>query len=87
MRFLDKDFAYTPGILHDIGKVALAATMPEAYARVVDRDGKSGAKPGGLLRSGRELCGVDHCKAERLLLAAWDLPPALIHVVGCHHDQ
>jgi hypothetical protein len=66
MGFLDKDFAYTPGILHDIGKVALAATMPEAYARVADRDRKSGAKPGGLLRSGRELCGVDHCNAGRL---------------------
>jgi hypothetical protein len=32
--FLDKDFPYTARILHEIGKVALTATMPEAYARV-----------------------------------------------------
>ncbi|MFZ0796511.1 MAG: HDOD domain-containing protein, partial [Terriglobales bacterium] len=35
--FLDNDFAHTAGILHDIGRVALAMAMPEPYARVVER--------------------------------------------------
>ena len=89
--FLDKDFAYTAGIFHDIGKVALATTMPKAYTRVVDRNSElvreSVVQPADLLASERELCGIDHCEAGRLLLAAWDLPPALINVVACHHEQ
>ena len=35
--FLDNDFAYTAGIMHDIGRVALGTFMPEAYARVLYR--------------------------------------------------
>src|SRR5271157_348771 len=31
----DKDVAYTAGIMHDIGRIALATTMPLSYARVV----------------------------------------------------
>ncbi len=91
LSFLDKDFAYTAGILHDIGKVALATTMPKAYTRAIDRIAdqvrESGSQPADLLGSERELCGIDHCEAGRLLLAAWDLPPALINVVACHHEH
>lgn len=34
---LDGDFAYTAGILHDIGRVALATFMTDAYASVIKR--------------------------------------------------
>jgi putative nucleotidyltransferase with HDIG domain len=82
-RFMDKDFAYTAGILHDIGKVALASVMPEAYARVIER-GADQAQD--LLQSERELCGIDHCQAGRSLVAAWNLPDAFLAITACHHD-
>jgi len=82
-RFLDKDFAYTAGILHDIGRVALVAVMPEAYARVIERGGD---QPQDLLQSERELCGIDHCQAGRSLVAAWNLPEAYLAITACHHD-
>jgi putative nucleotidyltransferase with HDIG domain len=81
--FLDKDFAYTAGVLHDIGRVALATVMPEPYARVIERGADQSQD---LLRSERELCGIDHCQAGRSLVTAWNLPEAFLGITACHHD-
>jgi len=81
--FLDKDFAYTAGILHDIGRVALATVMPGSYARVIERGADQSQD---LLQSERELCGIDHCQAGRSLVAVWNLPEAFLGVTACHHD-
>lgn len=83
-RFLDKDFAYTAGILHDIGRIALASVMPAAYARVIERGAD---QPLDVLRSERELCGIDHCQAGYSLVTAWNLPEALLAITACHHDS
>jgi len=82
-RFLDKDFAYTAGILHDIGRVALATVMPESYARVHERGAD---QPQDLLQVEQELCGIDHCQAGRSLVTAWNLPDAFLEITACHHD-
>ncbi len=82
-RFLDYEFAYTAGILHDIGRVAMAKLMPESYARVMER-GADQAQD--LLKTEYELCGIDHCQAGRSLVHAWNLPEAFLHITACHHD-
>ncbi len=82
-RFLDKDFAYTAGILHDIGRVALATVMPEAYARVVEHGAD---QPRDVLQVELEVCGIDHCAAGRSLVTAWNLPVAFLAITACHHD-
>ncbi|MFY9645496.1 MAG: HDOD domain-containing protein [Terriglobales bacterium] len=82
-RFLDNEFAYTAGILHDIGRVALAMTMPAAYSDVLHRGAE---QPQDLLLLERELCGIDHCEAGRSLVAAWNLPDAFLQVAACHHS-
>jgi len=82
-RFLDKDFAYTAGILHDIGRVAMATVMPEAYARVIERGAD---QPQDILQSELELCGIDHCQAGLSLVTAWNLPDAFLAIAACHHD-
>jgi putative nucleotidyltransferase with HDIG domain len=79
---LDKEFAYTAGILHDIGRVALASVMSEQYANVIERGAH---QPSEVLQSERELCGIDHCQAGRELVAEWDLPEAFLEITGCHH--
>ncbi len=79
----DKDFAYTAGIMHDIGRVAMAFTMPERYARVV----QTGADhPHDVLQTEWELCGIDHCQAGRALVTAWNLPGAFLEITSAHHD-
>jgi putative nucleotidyltransferase with HDIG domain len=81
--FRDKDFAYTAGILHDIGRIALATVMPGSYARVIERGAD---QPQDLLESERELCGIDHCQAGRSLVTAWNLPEEFLDITACHHD-
>ena len=83
-RFLDKDFTYTAGILHDIGRAALATSMPEAYARVVERGADH---PQDIRQNERELCGIDHCQAGRSLVTAWNLPEAFPAIAACHRDD
>src|ERR1700686_1865542 len=80
----DNDFAYTAGILHDIGRVALATVMPDSYARVVERGANQSLD---VLQSERELCGIDHCDAGRSLMIAWNLPEAFIEIAASHHDR
>ena len=81
---LDTDFAYTAGILHDIGQVALATMMPRAYAHVIERGAD---QPHDLLVVEQELCGIDHCQAGRALVIAWNLPDAFIEITACHHNS
>ncbi len=83
LSLLDKEFAYTAGILHDIGRVALVTVVPAAYARVIERGAD---QPGDLLQSERELCGIDHCEAGRSLLTAWNLPDAFLELTASHHS-
>jgi HD-like signal output (HDOD) protein len=79
----DKDFAYTAGILHDIGRVALVTLMPQSYAQVIE---SVAGQPFALLQLEREFCGIDHCQAGRSLVTAWNLPEAFLEVTSCHHD-
>ncbi len=81
--FVDNEFAYTAGILHDIGRVALATVMPAAYARVIDRGAEH---PQDVLETEQELCGINHCEAGSSLVSAWSLPEAFIEFTGRHHD-
>ncbi len=81
---LDPDFAYTAGILHDIGRVAMVATMPEAYARVVE---KAVDRPRDLLAKEREIFGVDHCEAGAAIVRAWNLPRAFLETTSEHHSD
>lgn len=79
----DKDVAYTAGIMHDIGRIALATTMPLSYARVVE----TGAdQPHDLLHAEWESCGIDHCQAGRELVTAWNLPDAFLEITSSHHE-
>ncbi len=80
---MDREFAYTAGILHDIGRIALATVMPESYARVIERGVDQSQD---VLRFEQELCGIDHCQAGRSLVAAWNLPDAFLEVTTLHHS-
>jgi putative nucleotidyltransferase with HDIG domain len=79
---LDRDLAYTAGIMHDIGRVAMVATMPEAYARVV---GKEVDRPKDLLAREREIFGIDHSEAGATIVRAWNLPEAFLETTSGHH--
>ena len=82
--FLDKDTAYTSGILHDVGRFALAVIQPKEYAALLETHCGS---PAGMLMAEQELFGWDHCETGRQLIGDWKLPPEFEEVVFDHHSE
>jgi len=81
--FMDRDVAYTSGIMHDIGRLALAVIRPKEYSLPL---GAHSGTPTSILRAERELFGWDHCEAGRQLIADWKLPPEFEAIVADHHQ-
>jgi putative nucleotidyltransferase with HDIG domain len=80
---LDKDAAYTGALIHDIGRLALAVMQPDQYNQLFQ---STKGTSEFVLQRERELFGVDHCDAGRLLTTAWNLPQLFIDVTSHHHD-
>lgn len=78
----DSGEAYTAGILHDIGRVAMIASDPSRYLRLLSR---STAQPAPLCELEQQVYGFDHAEAGRWLAARWMLPPSLQQAIGLHH--
>lgn len=81
--FMDKHAAYTAGMLHDIGRLALAVIRPTEYADLLGRHRGSGAS---ILPLETELFGCNHCEAGKSLIADWKLPSNFETIVCDHHS-
>ena len=81
--FMDKDSAYTSGVIHDIGRLALAVIRPREYAVLL---GMQSGSPASILECERELFGLDHCQAGRRLITDWKLPDDFEAIVSEHHS-
>ena len=79
---LDKDTAYTSGILHDIGRIALAVIQPKEYGALL---GTHRGSPESILEGERQLFGWDHCETGHELIATWKLPAEFDAIVSEHH--
>jgi len=75
---LHLDFAYTAGLLHAIGQLALFQNAPEEYPKLVEEARSSNAD---LLEYERRRFGVDHVELSGLILAEWGLPQGLLQAV------
>ncbi len=81
--FIDKDSAFTAGILHDVGRMGLAVIQPAAYAELLEKHRGTSET---MLEAERELFGWDHCETGRQLVGDWKLPEELEAVVSRHHE-
>lgn len=79
---IDPEEAFVAGLLHDIGKVALDAVFPKAYARVVAHNEQ---ERGDIADFERSILGADHTVAGRRLAERWNLPAHLRDVIWAHH--
>ncbi len=79
---IDKDLAYTCGILHDIGRIALAVIQPKDYAALLETHQGS---PASILERERAMFGWDHCETGQRMVAEWKLPDAIELSVFNHH--
>lgn len=82
--FMDRDIAYTAGILHDIGRLALAVVRPREY---IDLLGRHMGTPGSMLLREREMFGMDHCEIGKKLVAEWKLPEDFEPIMAGHHAE
>ncbi len=80
---MDKETAYTAGVMHDIGRLALAVIRPKEYATLLETHRGSAAS---LLLCERDMFGFDHCEAGRHLIADWKLPCDFEAIVSRHHS-
>ena len=80
---MPKDEAYTAGILHDIGRVALAVLSAKEYASLLETHIGSASS---VLQAERDLFGFDHCETGRHLIRDWKLPAQFMSIVSDHHS-
>ena len=77
-----KDRAYTGGLLHDVGRLALLACYPVEYGNliVVARENDFDE-----LECERQLFDIDHCAAGEWLGHHWNLPGDIVEAISKHH--
>lgn len=76
-----QDDAFTAGVLHGIGRLALDQYAPEVFAAAVERSRMQGAP---LTRAERELLGFSSADLGGALATHWNFPPALVEAVAGH---
>ncbi len=74
--------ARTAGLLHDLGKLALAANLPEQFLRAVALAQERG---GDASSAEQEIFGATHGEVGGGLLGIWGLPMAVVEAVALHH--
>jgi putative nucleotidyltransferase with HDIG domain len=79
---LDEESAFTAGLLHDIGRLALAAYFPQQLAVVLRRARADDLPP---YQVEAELMHVDHAELGATIIAQWRLPAALVEAIRHHH--
>lgn len=75
--------AFLCGLLHDIGKVALDATLPKSFSRVVEA---ADLLRGNIADLERTIIGLDHMVVGKRLAERWQLP-MIIRDCAWLHDQ
>jgi putative nucleotidyltransferase with HDIG domain len=80
---LNTDTAYSVGLLHDVGRLALLASYPAEYARMLDVSGEHGRD---LLGCEQDLFNIDHCQAGEWLVKEWHFPEEFAAIARRHHQ-
>jgi putative nucleotidyltransferase with HDIG domain len=81
---MNRDSAYTAGLLHNLGTLGLMSAYPDEYSRMLEVSDDFGFD---LLRTERDLFEIDHCAAGAYLAQDWDFPDELAAIMASHHDD
>ena len=74
--------AFIAALLHDVGKLALAAELPAEYASILAK--VSGEQPITTLE--REKFGTTHAEVGAYLMGLWGLPERIVAAIAFHHS-
>jgi putative nucleotidyltransferase with HDIG domain len=78
-----REDAFAAGLLHDVGRLLLAARLGADYGEIHSASRSTGV-PIHVLE--RDQLGTDHAGVGGHLLAMWGLPPVVVDAVARHHD-
>ena len=76
------DQAFTGGLLHDVGKMVLAANLPDLYRTACLMAAHQGVP---MVDAERRTFGCDHAEVGGYLLGLWGLPASIVDAVTFHH--
>lgn len=76
------DEAFVSGLLHDTGKVVMAANFPDRYAEVVRIVQAEGLEP---CEAENRIFGASHPDVGGYLLGLWGLPVPVVEAIAFHH--
>jgi HD-like signal output (HDOD) protein len=80
------EVAYMAGLLHDVGRLAMFARWPRAYAATLLRPSLPTAADDDLIAVERSSFGFDHAQAGGALLAHWGVPEAICEAAAGHRN-
>ncbi|MFT5442433.1 MAG: putative nucleotidyltransferase with HDIG domain, partial [Myxococcota bacterium] len=81
---VDADQAFTAGLLHHIGKTALANSHHAEYEQVIQRVYNEKV---GFVEVETEQFGFDHTMLGGAIAVRWNLPDSLVSVISNHHNS
>jgi len=81
---VDRESAYTAGLLHNLGTLGLMSAYPDSYARLLEVSNEYAFE---LLKTERDLFEIDHCAAGAYLAQDWNFPDELAAALATHHDE
>jgi putative nucleotidyltransferase with HDIG domain len=80
---LKHDFAFTAGLLHDIGKLALVTVFPKEYESVIAWRDQEDCY---LMDAERAVLGIDHVEAGLVLAKHWQFSIPIQDAIRGHHQ-
>ena len=79
---LDDNTAFTAGLLHDIGRLALASCFPLPYAAAIEW---RAARDCQMLDAEKAVLGMDHAEVGARIARHWNFAPVVIEAIAGHH--
>ncbi len=79
----DAEQAFIAGLLHDLGKVVLAASSPKGYNQIIQQFPDSSEES---REAERAAFGATHAYAGAYLLKLWGIPERIVNAVAEHHS-
>jgi putative nucleotidyltransferase with HDIG domain len=72
----------TAALLHDIGKLVLAGSLPDDYGVIVEQ-AEADNTPTWVVE--RDMVGTSHAEIGAYLLGLWGIPSSIVEAVAWHH--
>lgn len=80
---LNQDQAYTAGLLHDVGRLALVTHFTPQYEQVIAWRAEHDCH---ILQAEREVLGIDHAATGEALAKHWHFSRGIQNAIAKHHE-